>query len=90
MKKQIEVKFLHLSELGVNELNEFFVSVGVDDRVYTTDDCPLVNRKKRYKEVGKFNDESHVIHYDGFDLQIKHFVYELYEVEVVETFKRLL
>jgi hypothetical protein len=89
MKKQIEVKLLHLNELGVNELNEYFVSEGVFDRVFTTDDCPLNSRKKRFKDVKNFSDESHVVHYDGFDLQIKHFVCEVYEVEVVEKFTQI-
>ena len=89
MKKQIEVKLLHLNELGVNELNEYFVSEGVFDRVFTTDDCPLNSRKKRVKDVKNFSSESHVVHYDGFDLQIKHFVCEVYEVEVVETIRKI-
>jgi len=89
MKKQIEVKLLHLNELGVKELNEYFVGEGVFDRIFTTDDCPLSNRKKRFKDVKNFSSESHVVHYDGFDLQIKHFVCEVYEVEVVEKFTQI-
>ena len=88
MKKQIEVKFLHLSELGVTELNEYFGNMGID-RVFTTNDCPLNNRKKRYKEANRFNNESHVVHYDGLDLKIKHFVCDVFEVEVEETMRKI-
>jgi len=89
MKKQIEVKLLHLNELGVKELNEYFVGEGVFDRIFTTDDCPLLNRKKRFKDVKNFSSKSHIINYDGFNLQVKHFVCEVYEVEVVETMRKI-
>jgi hypothetical protein len=89
MKKQIEVKLLHLNELGVTELNEYFVGEGAYDRVFTTNDCPLLNRKKRFKDVKNFSSKSHIINYDGFNLQVKHFACEVYEVEVVEKFTQI-
>jgi len=65
----------------------------------------IVNQKKRFKQTKSFYKtglETYVGHYDCsqfredgypgpyFSLQLKHFNHEIYEVEIIETYKQIV
>ena len=104
MKKQIEVRLFGLNELGVKEMNEFYkhnIEKGYFDPFKIGDD--FGKRKKRFKQLNSFSLDSHIMIYDvkqynpdepsrglgWFELQVKHFKHEIYEVEVIEHFTRI-
>lgn len=112
MKKQIEVKLNGLSQLGVDELNEYYKH-NIERNwcnVFKVGDNEGGIKHKRFKNSNLFYRDSlnnHICYinctqllldengeqskYSGgnFLLQIKHFNYEIYEVEIVETFTKV-
>jgi hypothetical protein len=112
MKKQIEVKLNGLSQLGVDELNEYYKHNIVKGwcNVFNVGDNEGNIKHKRFKNVNLFyrdgldnyicnvdctqllldkNGERSEYGGGKFSLQIKHFNHEIYEVEVVETMKKI-
>jgi hypothetical protein len=111
-KKQIEVKLNGLSQLGVDELNEYYkynIMKGWCN-VFNVGDNEGNIKHKRFKNVNLFyrdgldnyicniectqlllDENGEQSRYSGgkFSLQIKHFNHEIYEVEVVETMKKI-
>ncbi len=105
MKKQIEVRMNGLNELGVREVNEFYkdnIREGYCDRFELGDRCTS-KRTKRIKQPKGFGLETelytidlkqHIMgnEYGGgwFKVKVKHIDCEVYEVELVETFNRIV
>lgn len=105
MKKQIEIKLKGLNELGVQEMNEFYklnIKEYNWDKFQLGDKFGLT--KKRIKNVnefylngletylGMFNCKQSLPN-DGtgyyFQFLLKHFVHEIFEVEVTEKFTQI-
>ena len=100
MKKHIEVKFLGIKQDALNELNNW-----VKTNFTTIDEYTVENFKyftpKTYKKVDKFKalglenlvDTLYVwedvYNKQTFDLKLKHFNIEVYEVEVIETHTKI-
>jgi hypothetical protein len=111
-KKQIEVRFIGLNELGAKEINEYITQVRdvvkqwCKEDPLSEEDYWFINsnkeyvvcveyfnflkskRYKQYKAFMKNRDEMHVFTFQptavsGLELKLKHFNYEVYEVEEV-------
>jgi len=102
MKKQIEVRMFGLSELGISEMNEYYKHNIIKYNWEPFKTSSFGKRKKRFKQIKDFSLDSHIMTWDvkqhnpdnpreegWFDLQVKHFVHEIYEVEVVEKFTQI-
>lgn len=102
-KKQIEVKWFGLNELGVKEINEYYkdnIKVGLFGEFKSSD---IDKRKKRIKSTRDFGPETVLHRVDihqhiigkkygggtGFEVKVKHVECKIYEVEVVETFTEI-
>jgi hypothetical protein len=100
MKKHIKVKFLGIKQDALNELNNW-----VKTNFTTIDEYTVENFKyftpKTYKKVDKFKTLGlenlvdtlyvweDVYNKQTFDLKLKHFNIEVYEVEVIETHTKI-
>ena len=102
MKKQIEVRIFSLNEFGVSEMNEYYKHNIKEGYINPLKLNSFGKRKKRFKQAKDFSLDSYIMTYDirqhnpenpcdegWFQLQVKHFKHEIYEVEVVETFKQI-
>jgi hypothetical protein len=105
MKKQIEIRMNGLNELGVREVNEFYkdnISEGYFEP-FELGDRLTSKRTKRIKQPKGFGLETelytidfkqHIIgnQYGGgwFRVKVKHIECEVYEVELVETFNKII
>ena len=94
MKNQIKVNFLGLKKEALNEINEVLKSD------YTLDNFKIY-KSKTYKNINKFKKlgQENLVErllcwedvYDKreFNLKLKHFNIEVFEVEIIESFKKI-
>jgi hypothetical protein len=96
MKKHIEVKFLGIKQDALDEINSWFKATVNIKRDYSPNNFKYL-KSKAYKRIDKFNElglensvETMYVWEDvnnkqTFDLKLKHFNIEVYEIEVIET-----
>lgn len=100
MKKQIEVKFLGIKQDALDEINSWFKTHFPLLDPYTLEHFSRY-KSKTYKRVDKFKklglenlvetwyEWEDVYNKQTFDLKLKHFNIEVYEVEVIENHTKI-
>jgi hypothetical protein len=95
-KKFIEVKLLGIKQDALDEINSWFKATVKIKRDYSPNNFKHL-KSKAYKRIDKFNELGleNLVHTmyvwedvhnkQSFDLKLKHFNIETYEIEIIET-----
>lgn len=100
MSKQIEVKFLGIKQDALDEINSWLKTHFPSLTPYTLDNFKYL-KSKTYKRVDKFKELGlenlietwyewkDIYNKQTFDLKLKHFNIEVYEVEVIKNHTKI-